>query len=259
MPRFALLVEYDGTPFVGWQRQANGLSVQQVLEEAITAMTGEQARVQGAGRTDAGVHARGQVAHVDLARDWPPHKLRAGLNFHLKAHPVAVRAAARVADDFHARFSATARHYLYRILNRPAPPALERLRAWHVPQPLDAAIMHEAAQALVGRHDFTTFRAAQCQAASPVKTLDAIAVRRHEEELHIHVSARSFLHNQVRSITGSLKLVGQGKWTAGDLRAALQACDRAACGPVAPPWGLYLVRVDYPENPFAMLEQRGDS
>ena len=259
MPRYALLVEYDGTPFVGWQRQANGLSVQQVLEEAVAAMTGEQALVQGAGRTDAGVHATGQVAHVDLARDWPADKLRAGLNFHLKAHPVVIRDAIAVAEDFHARFSATARHYLYRILNRPAPPALEKNRVWHVPQPLDAAIMHEAAQVLVGRHDFTTFRAAQCQAASPVKTLDAITVQRRGEELRINVSARSFLHNQVRSIAGSLKLVGQGKWTAGDLRAALQARQRAACGPVAPPQGLYLTRVDYPEALFAMLEQEGKS
>ncbi len=265
MPRYVLLVEYDGTPFVGWQRQANGLSVQQVLEEAITAMTGEQARVQGAGRTDTGVHARGQVAHVDLERDWPSHKLRAGLNFHLKAHAVVIRAAARVAADFHARFSAIRRHYLYRILNRPAPPALEKNRVWHVPQPLDAGIMHEAAQVLVGRHDFTTFRAAQCQAASPVKTLEAISVEQQGEEVHISVSARSFLHNQVRSIAGSLKLVGLGRWTAGDLRAALKARDRAACGPVAPPQGLYLMQVDYPLNPFdasqapALPGQQADS
>ena len=244
--RHALLVEYDGTPFVGWQHQANGLSVQQVLEEAVKRLTGESARVQGAGRTDAGVHALGQVAHVDLSREWPAHRLRAGLNFHLKSHPVVVRAAAIAPADFHARFSATARHYLYRILNRAAPPALEKNRVWHVPQVLDAGIMHEAAQALVGRHDFTTFRASQCQAASPVKTLSAISVSRAGEEIHIRVSARSFLHNQVRSIAGSLKLVGQGKWTAGDLRAALQARDRAACGPVAPPQGLYLVQVDYP-------------
>ncbi len=263
MPRYALLVEYDGTPFVGWQRQANGLSVQQALEDAVQRLTGQQALVQGAGRTDAGVHASGQVAHVDLPREWPAHKLRAGLNFHLKtmlsrqAHngqPVVVLAAAAVAEDFHARFSAIRRAYVYRILNRPAPPALQASRVWHVLQPLDAGIMHEAAQALVGRHDFTTFRASQCQADSPVKTLDAISVRRAGnagEEIYIHVSARSFLHNQVRSIAGSLKLVGQGKWTAGDLRAALEACDRAACGPVAPPQGLYLVAVEYPVDPFA--------
>ena len=251
MPRYALLVEYDGTPFVGWQRQANGSSVQQALEEAVARLTGEEARVQGAGRTDAGVHAMGQVAHVDLSREWPAHKLRAGLNFHLRPQPVVVRAAARVAEDFHARFSAVKRHYLYRILNRPAPPALDAGRVWHVPVALDAAIMHEAAQALAGRHDFTTFRASQCQAESPVKTLDEISVSREAEEVHIRCSARSFLHNQVRSIAGSLKLVGEGKWTAGDLRAALEACDRAACGPVAPPQGLYLVRVDYPHDPFA--------
>ena len=252
MPRYALLVEYDGTPFVGWQRQANGLAVQQVLEEAMAKLTGEEARVQGAGRTDAGVHAIGQVAHVDLAKEWPAHKLRAGLNFHLRPNPVVVRDAARVAEDFHARFSAVKRHYLYRILNRPAPPALERGRVWHVPVALDAAIMHEAAQVLVGRHDFTTFRASQCQADSPVKTLDAISVAREGEEVRIRCSARSFLHNQVRSIAGSLKLVGEGKWTAGDLRAALEACDRRACGPVAPPQGLYLVQVDYLQSLFNM-------
>jgi len=251
MPRYALLIEYDGAPFVGWQRQANGPSVQQALEEAVQRLTGERVTVQGAGRTDAGVHAMGQVAHVDLAKEWPAHKLRAGLNFHLKSQPVVVRAAAAVAEDFHARFSAEKRHYLYRILNRPAPPALDAGRVWHVPVALDAAIMHEAAQALVGRHDFTTFRASQCQAESPVKTLDAISVTRAGEEVHIRCSARSFLHNQVRSIAGSLKLVGEGKWTAGDLRAALEACERAACGPVAPPEGLYLVRVDYPDGPFA--------
>ncbi len=252
MPRYALKIEYDGAPFVGWQRQANGLAVQQVLEEAIEKLTGQRdVRVQGAGRTDTGVHARGQVAHVTLEKDWPAHRLQAGLNFHLRPHPVVVLAAARVEEEFHARFSAMRRHYLYRILNRPAPPALDRGRVWHVPVALNAGIMHEAAQALVGRHDFTTFRASQCQAESPVKTLDAIAVERVGEEIHITCSARSFLHNQVRSMVGSLKLVGEGKWTAGDLRAALEACNRAACGPVAPPEGLYLMRVDYHPDPFA--------
>jgi len=255
MPRFALLVEYDGGPFVGWQRQENGLAVQQALEEAIAAMTGEEARVQGAGRTDAGVHALGQVAHVDLGKAWPAHRLRAGLNFHLRAHPVVVRAAARVAEDFHARFSAIQRHYLYRILNRAAPAALDRGRVWHVPARLDAGVMHEAAQVLVGRHDFTTFRASQCQAESPVKTLDAISVSRAGEEIHVQVSARSFLHNQVRSIVGSLKLVGEGKWTAANLRAALEACAREACGPVAPAQGLYLTRVDYPAPVFRVWSQ----
>ena len=256
MPRYALKIEYDGTPFAGWQRQANGVGVQQVVEEAIEKLTGEKdVRIQGAGRTDSGVHARGQVAHVDLHRDWPPHRLRAGLNFHLRPQPVVVLAAAAVDDDFNARFSAVRRHYLYRILNRPAPPALDARRVWHVPVRLDAGIMHEAAQALVGKHDFTTFRASQCQAESPVKTLDAIAVERMGEEIRITCSARSFLHNQVRSIVGSLKLVGAGKWTAGDLRAALEACDRSACGPVAPPEGLYLMRVDYRPDPFAASEE----
>jgi len=247
MPRYRITVEYDGSPFVGWQRQDNGPSVQQALEEAIFAMTGEEVRVHGAGRTDAGVHALGQVAHFDISRRFPPHRIRDGLNHHLRPAPVVVLEAREADADFHARFSAVKRHYLYRILNRRSPPALDRGRVWHVPRPLDAGVMHEAAQVLVGRHDFTTFRAAQCQADSPVKTLDRIAVVREEDEIRITVSARSFLHNQVRSIAGSLKLVGEGRWTAGDLRAALEACDRSACGPVAPPEGLYLTAVDYPD------------
>ncbi len=248
MPRYRITIEYDGTPFVGWQRQANGPSVQQALEEAIARLTGETVTVQGAGRTDAGVHARGQVAHFDLSRPFSLRSLRDGLNHHLRPAPVVVLAAAEVDESFHARFSAVRRTYLYRILNRRSPPALDRQRVWHVPVPLDAGVMHEAAQVLVGRHDFTTFRASQCQAASPVKTLDAIRVERQGEEVRLHVSARSFLHNQVRSIAGSLKLVGEGKWTAGDLRAALEARDRTACGPVAPPEGLYLVQVEYPDS-----------
>ncbi len=246
MPRYRITVEYDGAPFVGWQRQDNGPSVQQALEGAVLAMTGEKVRVHGAGRTDAGVHAMGQVAHFDISRHFPPHRIRDGLNHHLRPAPVVVLEAREVDAEFHARFSAVKRHYLYRILNRRSPPALDRGRVWHVPRPLDAGLMHVAAQVLVGRHDFTTFRAAQCQAESPVKTLERIAVTREGDEIRITVSARSFLHNQVRSIAGSLKLVGEGKWTAGDLRAALEACDRSACGPVAPPEGLYLTAVDYP-------------
>jgi tRNA pseudouridine38-40 synthase len=246
MPRYRITIEYDGGPFVGWQRQANGPSVQQALEEALLRLTGEEVCVQGAGRTDAGVHALGQVAHFDLSRPFSPKSLRDGLNFHLRPAPVVVLEAEEAGEDFHARFSAIRREYLYRILNRRSPPALDRGRVWHVPVPLDAGVMHEAAQVLTGRHDFTTFRASQCQAASPIKTLDLIRVERTGEEIRITVAARSFLHNQVRSIAGSLKLVGEGKWTAGDLRAALKARDRRACGPVAPPEGLYLVRVDYP-------------
>jgi tRNA pseudouridine38-40 synthase len=200
---------------------------------------------RGAGRTDAGVHALGQVAHFDLVREWPTDTVRAAVNFHLKPDPVVVLDCAVVPESFDARYSATARHYRYRILARRAPAALDNDRVWWVPQPLSAAAMHEAAQSLVGRHDFTTFRAAACQARSPVKTLDRLVVGQQGEEIVIEASARSFLHNQVRSIVGSLKLVGEGKWSAADLAAALAARDRAACGPVAPARGLYLVRVDY--------------
>ena len=245
MPRYRVTLEYDGTPFVGWQVQAAGLSVQGRLAEAIRRFSGETVMPRGAGRTDAGVHALGQVAHFDLAREWPLHTVRAALNFHLKPEPVAVLDCAIVPDSFDARFSATARHYRYRILARPAPPALERDRTWWVPQRLNVGAMAAAAHVLVGRHDFTTFRAAGCQSRSPVKTLDRLAVTQADEEVVIEASARSFLHNQVRSIVGSLKLVGEGKWTAADLAAALAARNRAACGPVAPARGLYLVRVDY--------------
>lgn len=245
MPRFRLLIEYDGGPFVGWQRQANGRSVQQAIEEAVESFCGEAVRIGGAGRTDAGVHASGQVAHLDLARDWPDDTVRDALNAHLRPEPVAILAAARVADGFDARHSATARHYRYLIVNRRAPLALERGKAWHVARPLDHAAMHEAAQALVGHHDFTTFRSTECQSASPVKTLDRLEVSRDGERIVIEASARSFLHNQVRSMVGSLKLVGEGRWTTKDLAAALAARDRRACGPVAPPDGLCLVRVDY--------------
>jgi tRNA pseudouridine38-40 synthase len=245
MPRFKLTIEYDGTPFVGWQVQDNGVSVQGVLAEAALAFAGERAVVGGAGRTDAGVHALGQVAHVDLAKDWPPDTVRDALNAHLRPHPVAVLLAERVADDFEARFSAIKRHYHYRIVNRRADLALEAHRAWRVPRPLDAAAMDEAAQRLVGRHDFTTFRSTECQAKSPVKTLDTLDVTRDGDEVRITAIARSFLHNQVRSMVGSLVHVGEGKWSADDLAAALAARDRAACGQVAPPQGLYLVRVEY--------------
>ncbi len=245
MPRYRVTLEYDGTPFVGWQVQAEGLSVQGRLAEALRAFSGETAMPRGAGRTDAGVHALGQVAHFDLARDWPTDTVRAAVNFHLKPEPVVVRDCAVVPDSFDARFSASARHYRYRILARRAPSALDRDRVWWVPQPVSAAAMGAAAQVLVGRHDFTTFRAASCQSRSPVKTLDRLTVTTVGEEIVIEASARSFLHNQVRSMVGSLKLVGEGKWSAADLAAALSARDRAACGPVAPARGLYLVRVDY--------------
>jgi tRNA pseudouridine38-40 synthase len=249
MPRYRVTLEYDGTPFVGWQVQAEGLSVQGRLAEAIRAFSGEAVMPRGAGRTDAGVHALGQVAHFDLAREWPTDTVRAAVNFHLKSEPVVVRDCAVVPDGFDARYSATARHYRYRILARRAPSALDRDRVWWVPQPLNAAAMGAAARVLVGRHDFTTFRAAGCQSRSPVKTLDRLAVAAVGEEIVIEASARSFLHNQVRSMVGSLKLVGEGKWSTADLTAALVAQDRAACGPVAPARGLYLARVDYDARP----------
>jgi tRNA pseudouridine38-40 synthase len=219
--------------------------VQGVLAEAVLAFAGERAVVGGAGRTDAGVHALGQAAHVDLTKDWPPDTVRDALNAHLRPHPIAVILAERVADDFDARFSAIKRHYRYRIVNRRADLALDQHRAWRVPRPLDAAAMHDAAQRLVGRHDFTTFRSTECQAKSPVKTLDRLDVTRDGDEVRVATMARSFLHNQVRSMVGSLVHVGEGKWSADDLAAALAARDRTACGQVAPPQGLYLVRVEY--------------
>ena len=245
MPRFKLTIEYDGTPYVGWQIQDNGPSIQGALTEAIFAFAGERVAVQGAGRTDAGVHALGQVAHVDLAKDWDVDNVRDALNFHLRPQPIAVLKAERAADDFDARFSAIKRHYLYRIANRRADLTLDQNRAWRVPRPLDAAAMQAAAQRLIGKHDFTTFRSTECQAASPVKTLDRLDVVRDGDELHITAQARSFLQHQVRSMVGSLVHVGEGKWRADDLSAALAARDRAACGQVAPPHGLYLVRVEY--------------
>ena len=245
MPRYKLLIEYDGAPFCGWQIQADQVTVQGALTAAVARLTGEHVLVQGAGRTDAGVHARGQVAHVDLSREWRTDTVRDALNAHLRPYPVAVLSAERVGDDFNARMSAVKRHYLYRIINRRADLTLEAGHAWRVPKTLDAAKMHEAAQRLVGKHDFTTFRSTECQAASPVKTLDQLDVVRERDQVHVIASARSFLHNQVRSMVGSLVHVGDGKWTADDLSAALAARNRIACGQVAPPDGLYLMRVDY--------------
>jgi tRNA pseudouridine38-40 synthase len=219
--------------------------VQGRLAAAIRSFSGEETLPRGAGRTDAGVHALGQVAHIDLGKAWPTDKVRDALNAQLRPDPISVLACERAGEDFDARFSAVARHYLYRIVNRRSPLALDRNRAWHVIPALDAAAMYDAAQALVGHHDFSTFRSAECQAASPVKTLDRLAVSREGEEIRIEASARSFLHNQVRSMVGSLKLVGEGRWSTRDLRAALEARDRSACGPVAPARGLYLAKVDY--------------
>jgi tRNA pseudouridine38-40 synthase len=245
MPRYKLTLEYDGRPFRGWQRLSEGPSVQQAIEEAVCAFCGETTRVLGAGRTDAGVHALGQVAHLDLAREVAPETLRNALNHHLRPQPVVVLEAAHVADDFHARFSARARHYRYRIVNRRPPLALAAGQAWQVAVPLDAEVMHEAAQRLLGHHDFTSFRSSICQAATPNKTLDRLNVVRHCEVVEIAASARSFLHHQVRNMVGSLKLVGQGKWPVERIEAVLEARDRAQAGPTAPACGLFLVRVDY--------------
>ncbi len=245
MPRYKLTIEYDGGPFVGWQRQDNGLSVQQAIEEAVEAFCQERAVAHCAGRTDAGVHALGQVAHIEIAKEAPPDKVRDALNFHLRPHPIAILQAEVAAPDFHARFSATGRSYLYRILLRRAPAALERGHVWHLPFPLDAGAMHAAAQELVGHHDFTSFRSTACQAPSPMKTLDELSVSRAGEEIHVTAKARSFLHNQVRIMVGTLKLVGEGKWSARDVAKALAAADRTQGGPTAPPDGLYLTEVRY--------------
>jgi tRNA pseudouridine38-40 synthase len=245
MPRYKLTIEYDGAPFCGWQIQDNGPSIQAALIEAIAAFAGERANVNGAGRTDAGVHALAQVAHVDLTKEWDTDTVRDAINAHLRPQPIAILAVERVPDDFDARFSAVKRHYLYRIINRRADLALEKTRVWRIARELDADAMHAAAQRLIGHNDFTTFRAAECQAKSPLKTLDRLDVARAGEEIHVQASARSFLHHQVRSMVGSLASVGEGKWTADDVSRALAARDRTACGPVAPPDGLYLVRVDY--------------
>ena len=245
MFRYKLTIEYDGTPFNGWQRQPDRPSVQAALETAILGFSGETVTTQAAGRTDTGVHALGQVAHFNLAREWDPFRIREALNFHLRPHPVVILEAEAVPDSFEARFSARARHYEYRILNRRAPAVIERNHVWHLPMALDADAMHAAAQMILGTHDFTTFRAAECQAKSPVKTLDRFAVSRQLDHIVVTASARSFLHHQVRSLVGSLKLVGEGKWSPAAFRAALDAADRSRCGALAPPDGLYLVKVDY--------------
>ncbi len=283
MPRYALKIEYDGAPFRGWQCQDGQPSVQQALEEALRALEPGAATVTGAGRTDTGVHALGQVAHCDLARAWDPFRLTEALNYHLKPAPVAILAAARVADDFHARFDAVKRRYLFRLVSRRAPVVIERGKVWQVRHSLALAPMRAAAAHLIGRHDFTTFRASQCQAQSPVKTLERLDIEElpyaQGREYRFHIEARSFLHNQVRSFVGTLERVGAGAvnagagavnagaggvdasaggvntgggtWTPERVRAALEARDRAACGPVCPPQGLYLAEVTYPQDPFA--------
>lgn len=255
MPRYALKIEYHGAPFAGWQRQAGQPSVQEAVEAALRRLEPEAPGIAAAGRTDAGVHATGQVAHCDLAKDWGPFRLAEALNWHLKPQPVAILAAARVPDDFHARFSATERRYLFRLLQRRAPATHDKGLVWQVLTPLDLAAMQAGAAHLIGHHDFTTFRSTMCQSASPVKTLDEITITEHPQphgtEYRFTLRARSFLHNQVRSIVGTLERVGAGAWQPEDVRAALEAKNRAACGPVCPPQGLYLTGVGYPAEPFA--------
>ena len=246
MTRWRLTIEFDGGPFMGWQRQDHGPSVQQTLEEALERMTGERSAFTAAGRTDAGVHALAMPAHVDVTKALTPHRLREGLNALVRPQPVCVLDVEEVAEDWHARFSCTGRSYIYRILNRRAPPALDRGRAWHIPVSLDLEAMREGAAMLVGRHDFTTFRSAQCQSDSPVKTLDRLEVSRVEEEIHVAAAARSFLHHQVRSMVGCLALVGRGQWNPGDIARALEARDRAELGLNAPPHGLYFAGATYP-------------
>ena len=245
MPRYRLTIEYDGAGLVGWQRQANGMSVQEALETAFVRFCGERLTAFGAGRTDAGVHARAQVAHVDLAREVDPETIRSAINHHLRAHMISVVAVMPAEPGFNARLSARSRHYLYRILNRRAPPALEHGRVWHVAPPLDLDAMQAGARHLVGHHDFSTFRDSLCQAKSPVKTLDALDITRDGEEIHIAAHARSFLHHQVRNMAGTLKLVGLGSWQPADVATALAARDRRAGGPTAPAEGLTLVAVVY--------------
>lgn len=248
MRRYRLVVEFDGGPFVGWQRQANGLSVQQAIEQALEPLEGRMPLVQGAGRTDAGVHATAMAAHIDLARSIEPARLMAAINFHVRPHPIAVVSAGLAPPGFHARFSAVERRYRYRLLVRSAPPVLDRGQVWHIRQRLDIEAMRRAAAILVGRHDFTSFRSTACQAASATKTLDALEVAQAGDEVVLTARARSFLHNQVRIIVGTLKRVGEGAWTPGDVQAALDARDRGAGGPTAPPEGLCLVGVRYPDG-----------
>ena len=245
MPRYKITIEYDGGPFVGWQRQDSGPSVQAALEDAIAAFTPERVHVQGAGRTDAGVHARGQVAHFDLAAEKPTEEVRGALNYHLKPQPNVVPTVEIAAPGFHARFSATWRRYRYRVLNRRAPAALDRGQVWHVPMPLDDKAMTEAAAVLIGKHDFNSFRSVACQSKTSIKTLDLLSVERRGEEIEIEVGSRSFLHNQVRILVGTLQLVGRGQWSKRDVEEALAARDRTRAGPTAPPVGLCLMEVRY--------------
>jgi tRNA pseudouridine38-40 synthase len=262
MTRFALTIEYDGTPYMGWQRQAHGPSVQQEIEVAIASVGGMEVQLHAAGRTDAGVHALGMRAHFDLETSLAPFRLMGGINAHLRPAPIAILDCAIVPDDWHARFSCTSRAYLYHIVNRRAPLTVERDRGWHVIPELDSDAMHEAAKLLVGTHDFTTFRSTQCQADSPVKTLDKLTVRRDGEHVMIEAKARSFLHHQVRSMVGSLAAVGTGRWSAADLLAALEAKDRTALAHNAPPEGLYFVKANYPkptQNPITASEVEGIS
>lgn len=251
MPRFAFKIEYNGQPFSGWQRQADQPSVQGAVEQALASLETNVPSIAAAGRTDAGVHALGQVAHADMNNEWDPFRLSEALNYHLKPAPVAITACAQVDDDWHARFSAVERNYIYRIVNRRAPLVHDAGLAWRVQKPLDAAVMQEGANHLIGKHDFTTFRSTMCQSNSPVKSIDEIKVSADGQSIEIHVRARSFLHNQVRSIVGTLERVGSGSWAPADVKAALEAKDRAACGPVAPPDGLYLSRVVYNPDVFA--------
>lgn len=255
MPRYALRIEYHGQPFSGWQRQENAPSVQATIEAALAKFVRDAPLVTGAGRTDSGVHARGQVAHVDLDREWDTYRLSQAINQHLRPHPIAITAVARVDDEWHARFSALNRTYLYRILSRRSPAAIDAGLVWQVRQRMDEGAMQLGANRMLGRHDFTTFRSTACQAASPVKTLDRLDVVRVGEEIHLHVSARSFLHNQVRSFAGTLERVGAGAWSVDDVTRALEACDRKECGTVAPACGLYMMSVGYEQDPFANLTE----